>query len=99
MTGNAFEDALNEAEDEQSTDDAELSTDEFLAGLGEGPKDETVGVAVPKHMKAVVDQLKNDTEVDVDVAQSVRDHFENLANRHPEAAERAKKKLEIDGEL
>lgn len=102
--GEAMDDAENESEatDEQSVAAAasEFDVDVFLDGLSEGPKDKTIGIAVTDDMHAVWRQLREDDDVEVDVAESIRNHLENLANRHREATERAGLKQAIDrGEL
>lgn len=99
---NAFNEAMDEAEEEQddiSTAVADFDVDEFLSGLGKGPKDKTIGIAVDEETKAVWDQLREDDSVEIDVAESIRDHIVNLANRHQKAAEKAGRKLEIEREL
>ena len=44
-------------------------------------------------------ELREDDDIDIDPAQSFRDHLEKLAHRHDTAFERAMRKLEIDREL
>lgn len=102
--GEAMDDAENDSEstDEQSVAAAAsgFDVDEFLDELSEGPKDKTIGIAVTDDMHAVWRQLREDEDVEVDVAKSIRNHLENLANRHREATERAGLKQAIDrGEL
>jgi hypothetical protein len=98
---NPFNDAMDDAEAEttDSQDGADFDLDEFVAGLNEGPKSETIGVAVSEDMHAVWKELRRADDVDVDVAESIRNHLENLAQRHEKAAERAGRKLQIDREL
>lgn len=99
---NQFTDAMDEAEDEQAQEESASSVDveEFLAELSDGAKNQTVGFAVTEDMKKFHDEFKRADDVDVDLAESFRDHLENLANRHPEVAERAAKKLAVErGEL
>ena len=98
---NPFNEAMDDAEesdtDTQSVGDFDL--DEFLGGLNEGKKTETIGIAVSEDMHAVWKELRQSDDVDVDVAESIRSHLENLAQRHSTAAERAGRKLQIDREL
>lgn len=107
---NPFDEAMDEAEsesdggnnDEQSVaaTASGFDVDAFLNELSEGPKDKTIGIAVTDDMHAVWRQLREDDDVEVDVAESIRNHLENLANRHRDATERAGLKQAIDrGEL
>lgn len=106
---NPFGEAMDEAEsesetttDEQSGPSApsEFDVDAFLDGLSDGPKNKTIGIAVTDDMHAVWRQMSEDDDVEVDVTESIRNHLENLANRHREATERAGLKQAIDrGEL
>ncbi len=43
-------------------------------------------------------ELQNADEVEMNPAQSVRDHLGKLADRHPEVFERAMRKIEIGHE-
>lgn len=100
MSENPFNDAMDEAdEQEQSTNIEDFDVDDFVARLNDGPKDETIGVAVTEDMHRVWKELRQAEDVDVDVAESIRNHLENLAQRHEQAAERAGRKLQIDREL
>lgn len=98
---NPFTDAMDDAESE--TNESQFGTsfdvDEFVADLNNGNKSETIGVAVTEDMHAVWKELRQADDVDVDVAESIRNHLENLAQRHEQAAERAGRKLQIDREL
>jgi predicted DsbA family dithiol-disulfide isomerase len=103
---NPFSDAMDETEDEQqeAADDAValksgFDVETFLENLADGQKTETIGIAVSEEMHAVWRELRQDDTVEIDVAESIRNHLENLAHRHPKAAERAGRKLEIDREL
>ena len=98
---NPFDDAMDSADEDSSNanDDSEFDVDEFLAGLEGGKKTETIGIAVTEEMHAVYRELRQDDSLDVDVADSIRQHLRNLAQRHPQATERAARKLEIDREL
>ena len=105
---NPFGEAMDDAESEGKGDEGEsnvpasskFDVDAFLDGLSEGPKNKTIGIAVTDDMHAVWRQMSEDDEVEVDVTESIRNHLENLANRHREATERAGLKQAIDrGEL
>lgn len=98
---NPFNDAMDEAEESESDEPAvsKFDVDEFISGLNDGPKSETIGVAVSEDMHAVWKELRQSEDVDVDVAGSIRNHLENLAQRHSKAAERAGRKLQIDREV
>jgi hypothetical protein len=107
---NPFNEAMDDAESEgDGRTDGEQSAaapgsgfdvDAFLDGLSEGPKTKTIGIAVTDDMHAVWRQMSEDDEVEVDVTESIRNHLENLANRHRDASERARLKQAIDrGEL
>jgi hypothetical protein len=98
---NPFNDAMDDAETETTDSQvgSDFDIDEFVAGLNDGDKTETIGVAVSEDMHAVWKELRQADDVDVDVAESIRNHLENLAQRHEQAAERAGRKLQIDREL
>lgn len=100
---NQFNEAMDEAEEEQTEEETAatgVDVEEYLDSISEGPKTETCGFAVTEYMKRFHDEFKQAEDVDVELAESFRDHLENLAHRHPEVAERAAKKLAIDrGEL
>jgi hypothetical protein len=101
MSENPFTDAMDEAD---STGEAEsepdgFDVDAFIEGLNDGNKTETIGVAVTEDMHALWRELRDDDDVDVDVAESIRNHLQNLAQRHPRAAEKAGRKRQIDREL
>lgn len=96
---NPFGEAMDEAEDSQaSTDLGEFDLEEFIEGLNDGEKTETIGVAVSKDMHAVWKELRSSDDVDVDLAESIRNHLENVAQRHAGATERAGRKRQIDKE-
>lgn len=106
---NPFDQAVDDVEAEQQQAEQReqrqrngFDVEDFLETLGDGPKNETIGVAVTEEQLAVWKQLRRPAEdggTDVDVAQSVRDHIDKLANRNPNAAERAGRKLQIDREF
>lgn len=100
MSQNPFNDAMDEAdESDENQSSGDFDVDEFVAGLNEGPKTETIGIAASEELHAVWKELRQSEDVDVDVAESIRTHLENLAQRHRQASERAGRKLEIDREL
>lgn len=96
---NPFNDAMDEADDHDDQDLGGFDVDEFIDGLQDGSKSETIGVAVSPEMHALWKELRDSDDVDVDVAESIRNHLTNLAQRHEKAAERAGRKLQIDREL
>lgn len=98
---NPFNDAMNDAETAQasSASTEEFDLEAFIEGLNDGQKTETIGIAVTPEMHAVWKELRGSDDVDVDVAESIRSHLENLAQRHSRATERAGRKLQIDREL
>ncbi len=49
-------------------------------------------------MKHFYDELRASDGVDVDLGNEFRDQLERLANRHPEVADKARRKFEIDSE-
>lgn len=104
MSENPFGQAMDDAEDEQPNTTSENQTsedfdlDRYLSELGSGPKDSTIGFAVDEPTHRFYQELANADDVDVDVRESMRDHIEKLARRHPEVFERAMRKLEIDRE-
>lgn len=109
MSDNPFDDALSEAESDAQSDagDAEgqasgFDVDDYLAELAadEPPKEKTIGVAVNQMMHAFFHELSEAEEIDFDPRESIREHLRTLAQRHPEIAERAAKKVAVDrGEL
>lgn len=96
---NPMNDALENAAENDTPSLDEFDVEEFIAGLNEGSKTETIGVAVSEEMHALWKELRDSDDVDVDVAESIRSHLEDLAQRHERAAERAGRKLQIDREL
>ena len=106
MSDNPMTDAFDAAEDEQpesneSDTGNHSDVDRYLDALNSdsAPKDKTVGVAVTTETHAFYHELQNADEVEVNPAQSVRDHLEKLAHRHPKVFERAMRKLEIEREF
>lgn len=99
-------DAFDAAEEEQSADDdvdvgGGFDAEQYLEALNSdgAPKEKTVGIAVTTEMHAFYQELQNADEVEASPAQSVRDHLEKLAHRHPEIFEKAMRKLEIEREF
>lgn len=102
MSDNPFNDAMDaqEAQQENEAEDQEPSfdVDQYYDALDAGPKEKTIGIAVNEEMHAFYQQLRDDEDVDIDVAQSIRDHIEKLAHRHERTFEKAMRKLEIERE-
>lgn len=102
MSDNPMTDAFDAAEDEQTEQSGDagdgFDAERYLKALNSdgAPKEETVGVAVTTEMHAFYQQLQDTDGVEVNPAQSIRDHLEKLAHRHPEVFEKAMRKLEID---
>jgi len=100
MSDNPMTDAFDAAEEEQSEQNTgdEFDADRYLEALNSdgAPKEKTVGIAVTAEMHAFYHELQNADGVKVNPAQSVRDHLEKLAHRHPEVFEKAMRKLEIE---
>lgn len=98
---NPFSDAMDEADETASSDQPGQNFDleAFVEDLNNGHKTETIGIAVTPEMHAVWKELRQSEDIDVDVAESIRNHLENLAQRHATATERAGRKLQIDREV
>lgn len=92
----AFDDAESTAETDSSNDDDDL--EEWLGTVRDGPKSETIGVSVTPELLYLYRELTSDDDVQIDVRESFRDNLEKLANRYPDAADRARRKYEIDHE-
>lgn len=96
-------DAFDAAEDDQTETSAgdDFDAERYLEELNSdsAPKEKTVGIAVTTEMHAFYHELQNADEVEANPAQSVRDHLEKLAHRHPEVFEKAMRKLEIEREF
>jgi hypothetical protein len=91
-----FGEAMDEAE-EQSNETSDDATQRFIEALGgDGPKVKTIGFGVSEEMKYFYDEVRSADELDVNPAEEFRDHLERLANRHPEIADKARRKYEID---
>jgi len=106
MSDNPMADAFDAAEEEQTetaggdTSDG-FDAERYLDALNSdtAPKEKTVGIAVTAEMHAFYRELQNADELEVNPTQSVRDHLEKLAHRHPEVFEKAMRKLEIEREF
>lgn len=95
---NQFDDALDDAasEQESTTDDAgDEDLEELWEAAGAGGSEKTIGFGANEELHEVYTQLRESDEVDVDLAQNFRDQIITIAKRHPEAAERAKKILDV----
>lgn len=96
--GEAMDDASEDkGEERRQTSDFDL--DPYYNALNAGVKDHTIGVSVSEEMHQFWRELQDTDDVDIDPAQSIRNHLENLAHRHPDVFERAMRKLEIDREM
>lgn len=105
MSDNPMTDAFDSAEDEQTETTAvasgnDFDVDRYLEVLNSdgAPKEKTVGIAVTDEMHAFYHELQDADEVEVNPTQSIRDHLEKLAHRHPNVFEKAMRKLEIERE-
>lgn len=103
MTDNPFTETMDEQEAEQEAtgergDRDAFDVDQYYDALNTGLKDKTIGFSTTEEMHAFFHELQGDDEVEIDVHQSLRDHIEKLAHRHPEVFERAMRKMEIDRE-
>ena len=103
-----FGDAMDAAE--SATADAEsgaatsggadgFDVEAFLEGVSEGEKSKMLSIRVTPEMHQLWRELREDPSVQVDVPESIRNHIETLAHRHPTAAERAGRKLAIEREF
>lgn len=98
----AFDAAEEDRDDEaDATADDGFDADQYLEALNSdtAPKEKTIGVAVTEEMHAFYQELQNADDVDVNPTQSMRDHLEKLAHRHPQVFEKAMRKLEIEREF
>lgn len=104
MANDAFGDALDSADEDDTTNGHENSDDEKTQNFidrsndGSGVREATVGFAVTEEMHYLYRELSDSDEVDADLRQQFRDQIERVANRFPEVANRARKKYELDNE-
>ncbi|MFC7216209.1 hypothetical protein ACFQO4_19285 [Saliphagus sp. GCM10025334] len=100
---NPFGEAMDDAAEEKNRVDqqgsSDFDTEPYYDALNTGVKDHTIGVSVSEEMHQFWRELQDTDDIDVDPAQSIRNHLENLAHRHPDVFERAMRKLEIDREM
>lgn len=103
-----FGDAMDAAESAATGDeDGEVPSgsaesfdvETFLDELSEGEKTKMLSIRVTPEMHRLWRELREDPSVEVDVPESIRNHIETLAHRHPTAAERAGRKLAIEREF
>jgi hypothetical protein len=105
MEDNPFTKAADDVEaDEQASGSLtsdDFDADQYLEALNsEGAlKEKTIGIAVAEEMHAFYHELQNADDIDADPTQSIRDHLEKLAHRHPQVFEKAMRKLEIEREF
>jgi len=102
--GDAMDAAESAAADDEDGDvpseDAEsFDVEAFLEELSEGEKTKMLSIRVTPEMHRLWRELREDPSVEVDVPESIRNHIETLAHRHPTAAERAGRKLAIEREF
>lgn len=99
MTDNPFDDAMDGAEDSDKTESVE-DLEELWEAASAGGTSKTIGVGVNEELHQIYKELRDAEDVDVDLAQSFRDHILTVAKRHPETAEKAHKMLQVKrGEL
>lgn len=97
---NPLDDALDQAEENQESSPLrDFDVDEFVSSLNEGGKSKTIGFGATPEMHQFWKDLQSADDVDIDVAESMRQHLENLAQRHPKVAEKAGRKIQIDREF
>lgn len=97
--GEAMDDAAKEKDRVDQRGSSGFDTDPYYDALNTGVKDYTIGVSVSEEMHQFWRELQDTDDVDVNPTQSIRNHLENLAHRHPDVFERAMRKLEIDREM
>jgi hypothetical protein len=92
--------ATGDEDGEVPSGDAEsFDVEAFLDELSEGEKTKMLSIRVTPEMHRLWRELREDPSVEVDVPESIRNHIETLAHRHPTAAERAGRKLAIEREF
>lgn len=102
--GEAMDAAESAAADDETGERASEDVDSFdleafLETVSEGEKTKMLSIRVTPEMHRLWRELREDPSVEVDVPESIRNHIETLAHRHPTAAERAGRKLAIEREL
>lgn len=97
--GEAMDDASEDKQREERQQTSDFDLDPYYNALNTGVKDHTIGVSVSEEMHQFWRELQDTDDVGIDPAQSIRNHLENLAHRHPDVFERAMRKLEIDREM
>jgi hypothetical protein len=95
----AAETAAADGEDGASSGSEDFDVEAFLEELSEGEKTKMLSIRVTPEMHSLWRELREDPSVEVDVPESIRNHIETLAHRHPTAAERAGRKLAIEREF
>jgi uncharacterized protein (DUF4213/DUF364 family) len=96
----AFGDTLDdELDDEASSNEAD-ATEAFIerSNSDGAVRDRTVGFGVAEEMHYLYRELSDSDDVDADLRQQFRDQIERMANRHPDVADRARQKYELDNE-
>jgi hypothetical protein len=95
----AAETAAADGEGGASSGSEDFDVEAFLEELSEGEKTKMLSIRVTPEMHRLWRELREDPSVEVDVPESIRNHIETLAHRHPTAAERAGRKLAIEREF
>jgi hypothetical protein len=96
----AFGDALdNELDDESDSGETDATQAFIERSNSDGAvRDRTVGFGVSEEMHYLYRELSSSDDVDADLRQQFRDQIERMANRHPDVADRARQKYELDNE-
>lgn len=96
--GDTLDDELDD-ENDTASDEAD-ATEQFIArSNSDGAiRDRTVGFGVSEEMHYLYRELSDSDDVDADLRQQFRDQIERMANRHPDVADRARQKYELDNE-
>ena len=96
----AFGDTLDEELDEEPSSDETDATEAFIerSNSDGAVRDRTVGFGVSEEMHYLYRELSDSDGVDADLRQQFRDQIERMANRHPDVADRARRKYELDNE-
>lgn len=94
--GDTLDEELNEEPDTDEKDAAGVFIER--SNSAGAVRDRTVGFGVSEEMHYLYRELSNSDDVDADLRQQFRDQIERMANRHPDVANRAKQKYELDNE-
>ena len=96
----AFGDALDDELDDESDSEETDATEAFIerSNSDGAVRDRTVGFGVSEEMHYLYREFSSSDDVDADLRQQFRDQIERMANRHPDVADRARQKYELDNE-